>query len=269
MAEIYQIPEKSGGGIPFSIPIGGNGGMFGNGQTNLMDILGIGLIAAMFPAITGGWGGFGGNGGNVANQLNSDANRELIMNAITAQGESQRSAIQNLANQIGQDFNLVNATVQNLQNGLSTLAVQQGTSSMQIINAIQAGNSSLLSQLQQCCCQNQLAIERQTNTLQAGASANTQSILNKLSEMQTQALQDKLDAARAENTKLAGEISQAQQNSVFANVVANAVTPLNAQLAGIRAEVDAIKRCQPSTITIPDNSMTAVPTLWLCCRLSL
>lgn len=260
MAEIYQIPEKSGGGIPFSIPIGGNGGgLFGGNGGSLVDLFGFAIIASMF-----GWGngGFGGNGGNIANQLNNDAGRELIMNSVMAQGEAQRSAIQGLATMIGQDFNLVNAAVMNVQNTLNTIANSQGVNALQIINAIQAGNASIISQFQQCCCQNQLAIERQTNTLQAGANANTQSILNKLSEMQTQALQDKLDAARAENTKLAGEISQAQQNSVFANVVANAVTPLNAQLAGIRAEVDAIKRCQPSTITIPDNSMTAVPTLW-------
>jgi seryl-tRNA synthetase len=98
--------------------------------------------------------------------------------------------------------------------------------------------------------------------LQAGANANTQAILNKLGEMQTQNLQDKLDAARAENTRLSGEISQAQQNNVIAGMIANAVNPLTAQLVGIRSEVDAIKRCQPSTITLPNNSMTAVPSIW-------
>ena len=87
-------------------------------------------------------------------------------------------------------------------------------------------------------------------------------VLAKLDSMQTQALQDKLDAARAENTRLAGEISQAQQNQVIAGMIGSAVNPLASQLAGIRSEVDAIKRCQPSTITLPNNSMTAVPTIW-------
>lgn len=270
MAEIYQIPENGGnanaGGIPFSIPLGGNnGGLFGNGNNSLADLFGFAIIASMFGWNNGGFGGGFGNGngaGFISNQLSNDSGRELIMNAITSQGEAQRTAIQTLASTIGQDFNLVNGAVMNVQNSLNTIASNQGMNALQVINAIQSGNAGIISQFQQCCCQQQLATERQTNTLQAGASANTQAILNKLSEMQTQNLQDKLDASRAENTRLSGEISQAQQNNVIAGMIANAVNPLTAQLVGIRSEVDAIKRCQPSTITLPNNSMTAVPTIW-------
>lgn len=271
MAEIYQIPEGGGGnagGIPFSIPIGGGGGgLFGNGRTSLIDLFGFAIIASMFPGLLGGRMGMGGmNGmggaGFISEQLNNDSGRELIMNAITAEGAASRSAIQNLATTVGQDFNLVNGAVQNVQNMLASIAATQGMSTLQVVNEIQRGNASIVAQFQQCCCNQQLATERQTNTLQAGANANTQSILNKLSEMQTQNLQDKLDAARAENTRLAGEISQAQQNNVIAGMIANAVNPLAVQLSGIRSEVDAIKRCQPSTITLPNNSMTAVPTIW-------
>ena len=44
MAEIYQIPENgsgaNAGGIPFSIPIGGNGGgLFGNGNNSKYETL--------------------------------------------------------------------------------------------------------------------------------------------------------------------------------------------------------------------------------------
>jgi predicted O-linked N-acetylglucosamine transferase (SPINDLY family) len=269
MAEIYQIPDAgaNAGGIPFSIPLGGNnGGLFGNGGGSLVDLFGFAIIASMFGWGGNGFGGgFGGNGngaGFISNQLNNDSGRELIMNAITSQGEAQRTAIQTLASTIGQDFNLVNSAVMNMQNSLNLIANNQNTNALQIINAIQAGNASIISQFQQCCCQQQLATERQTNTLQAGANANTQAILSKLSEMQTQSLQDKLDASRAENTRLAGEISQANQNSAIGMMIAQAVNPLTAQLAGIRSEVDAIKRCQPSTITLPNNSMTAVPSIW-------
>lgn len=270
MAEIYQIPDSgnnaNAGGIPFSIPIGNNGGLFGGAGGSLVDLFGFAIIASMF-----GWGGgngFGGGfaGGNgagfISNQLNNDSGRELIMNAITSQGEAQRTAIQTLASTIGQDFNLVNSAVMNMQNSLNVIANNQNTNAPQIINAIQAGNASIISQFQQCCCNQQLATERQTNTLQAGANANTQAILSKLSEMQTQSLQDKLDASRAENTRLSGEISQANQNNAIGMMIAQAVNPLTAQLAGIRSEVDAIKRCQPSTITLPNNSMTAVPSIW-------
>lgn len=280
MAEIYQIPESSG--TPqFTIPIGGFGGGgfgFGNGMNGIADLFGLAIIASMFGWGNGGWGnGFGGgnNGGAafLSNQLANDSGRDLIMQAVTNQGEASRTAIQSLSSMIGQDFNLVNSAVQNVQSSLATIAANQGMSTLQVINSIQAGNSDLASRLAQCCCENRLTATQQgyeaqirtleqTNTLASNATANTQSILAKLDSMQTQALQDKLDAARAENTRLAGEISQAQQNQVIAGMIGNAVNPLATQLVGIRSEVDAIKRCQPSTITLPNNSMTAVPTIW-------
>lgn len=278
MADIYQIPEGNGNTPQFTIPLGGNGGFgFGNGMNGIVDLFGLAIIASIFGWSNGGFGGggFGGGAGAgfISNQLNNDSGRELIMNAINSNGEASRTAIQNLATMLGQDYSTVNAAIQNVQSSLSTIAANQGMSTLQVVNAIQAGNSALGAQLAQCCCENRLTATQQgyeaqirtleqTNTLATGANANTQSILAKLDSMQTQALQDKLDAARAENTRLAGEISQAQQNQVIAGMIGSAVNPLASQLAGIRSEVDAIKRCQPSTITLPNNSMTAVPTIW-------
>ena len=90
MAEIYQIPERCGG----------NGGLFnGGGCSSLVDLFGFAIIASLFGWGNGGFGGFGGgaNGaGFVSNQLNNDSGRELIMNAVTSQGEAQRTAIQTL-----------------------------------------------------------------------------------------------------------------------------------------------------------------------------
>ena len=68
MAEIYQLPDSgsqaNAGGIPFSIPLGNNGGLFGGAGGSLVDLFGFAIIASMF-----GWGGgngfgggFGGNG---------------------------------------------------------------------------------------------------------------------------------------------------------------------------------------------------------------
>ena len=282
MAEIYQLPENGNsngnGGIPFSIPLGNGNGLFGNnGMNSIADLFGLAIIASIFGWNNGGfgWGNGGMNGGAgfLSNQISNDSGRELVMNAITSQGEASRTAVANLANALGQDFNLVNAAVANVQNTLSTIASNQGMSTMQVINAIQSGNASLAGQFASSCCEmksqlaanaaaDQLAICNQTNVLQSGATANTQTILNKLAEIQTQSLQDKLDAARNENTRLAGEISQANQNNVIAGMIANAVNPLVSSLNSIRSEVDAIKRCQPSTITLPNNSMTAVPSIW-------
>lgn len=244
-----------------SVPMGvlpylnNNGGLFGGNNGWGGGILGF-LLGAMF---SGGWNGGGlfGGGGN-----NGNHNADLIMQAVTNSGERSVSAVQQLSTNLGQDFTLVNSAINTISQGINQIANAQGLNAMQVINAIQSGNCAMQNQLSQCCCQMQNTLTTQANMLQQGANQNTQSILGELRAMQTQALQDKLDAERAKNTQLAGEISQANQNNTIAGMIANAVNPLASQLAGIRGEVDAIKRCQPSTITLPNNSMTAVPTIW-------
>lgn len=57
----------------------------------------------------GGWGGFGGFGGGnngagfLANQMNNDNGRDLLMQAITSQGEQSRQAISTLSTMLGQE----------------------------------------------------------------------------------------------------------------------------------------------------------------------
>ena len=255
--QVFTFPDGNygGGNIPFgALPyLNNNGGLFGgNGW-------GGGVLGFLFGLLCGN-GGFGNGlfgGGN-----NGNNNVDLLMQAVNNSGERSVAAVQQLSSNIGQDFTLVNNAVQTLSQAVNQIANAQGLNSMQVINAIQSGDNVLQNALQQCCCNMQSAINAQTNTLQGVANANTQAILGKLGEMQTQSLVDKLDAARAENTRLAGEISQANQNNTIAAMISNAVNPLAAQLAGIRSEVDSIKRCQPATITLPNNSMTAVPTIW-------
>ena len=133
MAEIYSIPDNGGSTPQFTIPIGGfgnGGGMFGNGFNSIADLFGLAIIASMFGWGNGNGFGFGGNwgGGNgaagfLSNQLSNDSGRELIMQAVTNQGEASRTAIQTLATTLGQDFNLVNQGVQTVQNALSNLAL--------------------------------------------------------------------------------------------------------------------------------------------------
>jgi len=59
-----------------------------------------------------------------------------------------------------------------LQNSITQVAGQIGMSGLQTINAIQAGDTSILSKLCECCCENRLAICQQTNALQSTLAAN-------------------------------------------------------------------------------------------------
>lgn len=268
MAEIYSIPDNNNGsnGIPFSIPVGGfgNGGFGfgnGNGQTNLMDLLGFAIVASIFPNMFGGYGGFGGGyGGNgaagfLSNQINNDSGRELIMQAVTNQGEASRTAIQTLSTMLGQDFNLVNSAVGNIQNALQTLALQQAVSVPQIINSIQSGDASLASAFQQCCCENKLLVTQQgyesqiatlnqTNQLGSQADRNTNSLLNAINA-QTVAMNDQFCAARERDmqakidtqadiiTQLRGQIDNANQTAQITGYVNSLIAPLQAKVTEI------------------------------------
>lgn len=288
MAEIYQLPENNGGsgsGIPFSIPVGlgsygGFGGGFGNGMNGVFDIFALALVASMFGGWgNGGFGGFGGNGnaaaGCLANQLNNDSGRELLMNAITSNGEANRSAVQNLATTLGQDFNLVNSAVANVQNALSTLALQQAVSVPQIINSIQSGDASLSRQLCECCCENRLlATEQgyqaqirtleQTNQLGTQADRNTAAIVGAINALQTnmtkefcdvkeREMQEKINTQGDIITQLRGQIDNTNQTAAITGYVNSLVSPL------VR-DVDDIKCKLPNTVPVTWPNLTAVNT---------
>lgn len=297
MAEIYQLPDNNGGAntgsIPFSIPLPfggyGNNGFFGNGSgfNSIADLFGLAIIASMFGWGNGGWGnGFGGGGngaaGFLSNQINNDAGRELIMQAVTNQGESSRTAIQTLSTMLGQDFNLVNSAVGNVHSALSNLALQQAVSVPQIINSIQSGDASIISAFQKCCCDNQLAICQQTNTLQNSINGVGQQVAAKAAAdqlamcQQTYALTDtmnrnylaldnKIDALESsrkdrEITELTAEVATLKSQNFTAGIVQQAVAPINAQLAGLAKEVDDIKCKQPSTVSVQYPNVMAVST---------
>lgn len=265
MAEIYQIPEggNAGSGIPFSIPVGGlgNGGFgFGNGMNGIVDLFGLAIIASIFGWGNGGWGnGFGGgnNGGAayLANQLNNDSGRELIMNAITNQGEASRTAIQTLSTMLGQDFNLTNAGIQSAQNTLNQIANTLGMSTLQMINAVQSGDAAITSTLQNCCCQtqkqimeqgyqSQIATLNQTNALTGQADRNTNSVIAAINA-QTVAMNDQFCAARERDmqakidtqadiiTQLRGQIDNANQTAQITGYVNSLIAPLQAKVTEI------------------------------------
>ena len=262
--------------------------MFGNGNgfNSIADLFGLAIIASMFGwggnGFGGGFGGWGGNGGAgfISNQLNNDSGRELLMNAITNQGEASRTAIQTLSTMLGQDFNLVNAGIQSAQNTLNQIANAQGMSTLQMINAVQSGDANLASTIQKCCCDQSLATCQQTNTLQNAINGVNQSVLNKAASdqlamcQQTYALTDtmnrnylaldnKIDALESsrkdrEITSLTAQVAKLESQNFTAGIVQQAVAPLNAQLNNLANEVDDIKCKLPETVNVQWPNLVAV-----------
>lgn len=274
---VVYTPEQAGGTVPAWMAMN-NGGLFGNGNGWGGGILGF-LLGLWFG--NGGWGnGFGGFGGGagagagfLSNQINNDSGRELLMNAITSQGEASRTAIGNLSTMLGQDFNLVNSGVSAIRDGIASLAAQTGMSSLQIINAIQSGNSDLASRLCQCCCENKLLITsqgyenqiatlNQTNTLGTAISGSGQRTIDAIADLKTtmvkefcdakeRDMQEKIDGLLATNSALRGQIDNAQQTAAITGYVNSLISPL-------QKDVDDIKCKQPSTVSVQYPNLVAL-----------
>ncbi len=247
-----------------------NGG-FG-GQDGWWSIIWLVVIASIF-----GWGGYGGGGllgGRGAGaalpaELAGNAGRELLMSAIQGNG----NAINQLASSLNCSTQQIQTALCNVQGAISQVGNQVGLSSTQIINAMQAGDNSILNQLSTCCCNTLQAIERTsaaqqlqncqnmnalTNTMNSntlslrdGAQANTNAILNKLDDIQNQALQDKIAALTTQNATLQGEISQRNQNATILSAVGQQIAPLVAGLQALQSDVDGIKCKLPNTVSVP------------------
>ena len=281
MAEsITYIPDQNQANSYLPWMLAGNNGFGGFGGGWGGGILGF-FLGLLFG---NGWGGFGGFGngfgggagaGFLSNQINNDSGRELLMNAITSQGEAGRAATQNLATMLGQDFNLVNGAIQTLQTSLSTLALQQAVSVPQIINSIQSGNADLASQLCKCCCdqrqltveqgyQNQLRTVEQTNTLGTAISGSGQRTVDAIADLKTtmvqefcaakeRDMQEKIDGLLASNSTLRSQIDNANQISAITSYVNSLVSP-------IAKEVDDIKCKMPQTVPVTWPNLAAVNT---------
>lgn len=250
-----------------------NGGFGGNGAWWIWIIL-------LFFC----WGGFGGNGfgrgandaSRLASELNTDANTNLLMQAINGNKE----AISSLSNTLNCDFNSVTAALNNINSGVNQISCDVKLSGCEVINAITSGNAALASKLAECCCntqrsidsvnlnltkmgyEDQLAMCNQTNTLvntmnqntlslRDSNLANTQAILQKIDNFENIYRQDKMDRLTSENLALKGQISQANQNQYIAATVQANTAPIVNRLNSLQGDVDGIKCKLPNTVSVP------------------
>lgn len=254
-----------------------NGGIFGgNGMWDgVLGLFGLGIVANMFGYGNRGGGIFGGNGGGndaaatayLANMANNNHGNDLLMEHVTGVG--------NRVVELAQAFNTTTAAVQqglnNVMLAMQQLAAQQNMSVAQLQLQLQQGQSDIALQFCNCCKDQALAMCQQTNTLVTEGNQNTQRIVDSQNEGFRSILQqmynDKLEAKndligelRAKVIAKDGELSQVQQNQLLLGNMAQMQAAIQAQIAGVKAEVDAVKRCQPATMTLPDNRFQAVPT---------
>lgn len=293
-SKVFMFPENRNNGIDATTALLlGSGGGFGNGFNNPL------WMMFMYPFIMpflnmfgGGFGNFGFGGGNnsgvgfLANQLNNDAGRDLILQAISGRADA-----------LGQLAQITHTSVEGVRDAiaianskLGEIGAQVGMSGLQVINAIQAGDATLGRQLCECCCENRLAICQQTNALQSQlashdasvrlqlaqneaadqlsvcqqtnaltrqADGNTNAILNAIAgqntlitkefcDLKERELQNKIDTQGDIITQLRGQISNDKQTEAF-NAAFNA---LNDKIAAIAAK-------QPNTVPVTWPNLVA------------
>ena len=165
-SKVFMFPEGTtkGGLDPNLLLALNNNGGFNNGSWI--------WILFMWLIWGGNWnnGGFGGNNGTgfLANQLNNDAGRDLLLQAINGRAD----ALGQLASISNTGIETVKNGIFALQNAINQVGTQVGMSGLEVQNAIALGNAGIAQQICNCCCENRLAIANQTNAIQAQMAAN-------------------------------------------------------------------------------------------------
>lgn len=271
---LAPLLQKQGVDPNVLLAMKGNNGMCGEGGWFMWVI----FLFFLMGWGGNGWGGFGGNGrGGLANEINNDNGRALLMDAIGG----NRNALSNLATQLNCTEGQIQSAISALTSQVQSVGNQVGMSGMQTINALQQGNMQIAQQIANCCCENRLAICQQTGTLQNAinnvAVGQERGFSNVAYETQRQTcdlhnaikdataelkagqtaaefrdMQDKIDHLREENGNY-------KSSAMMSQIVGQSLAPVNAALAGLQSEVNAIKCAQPNTVTVPYQPFQAVP----------
>ena len=168
-SKVFMFPEGANNSSidpNLLLALNNNGGFGGNG--NWIWILFLWMMWGGYGY--GNGNGFNNNGGTgfISNQLNNNAGRDLLLQAINGRADS----LNQLATILNTSVESVKNGIFSLQNSIQSVGAQVGMSGLETINAIQAGNATLGRQLCECCCENRLAICNQTNALQSQAASN-------------------------------------------------------------------------------------------------
>ena len=198
-------------------PVYGNGnGGFGWGGDWASWII-LFLIFGMF-----GWGGYGNAGGvnNPAGQgwatradinegfalNNLESGQRDILGSVTSGFHGVDNAICQLGYQTQQGFNNTNVA---LMQGHNALATQLANCCCETREAIQGVNYNLATQ----ACDTRNTIQNSTRDIIDNQTSGINAIMGKLSQMEYNGLNDKYQAALAENQALKFQASQTAQNA--------------------------------------------------------
>lgn len=242
-------------GVPFTMPVqpantnGGNGGMWGN---DWMSFIVLFLIFGLF----GGWGGYGGFGGGQNGGVGSEVQRGFDHSSVVSKLDGITQGI------CDSTYAVTNAMTNGFNN--TNMGMMQG------FNGVERGFCNLSAQLAQCCCENREAISQvrydmasqacdTRNTIQnttrdiiENQNSGVNAIMGKLAQMEYNGLNDKYQAALAENQALKFQASQTAQNA-FISANQEAQTSELLRRLGRDCPVPAYWVNPPTPVPVPCN----------------
>lgn len=263
---LIPLLQQRGGIDPAYLGLLNNGGMFGNGIEGL-----IGLVIVLALLNQNGNGIFGGGNNN-----SNTAEREMLMSAIQRNGTD----LSQLAQSIGCSNNALRDAIGQISTQLCNFAGQNGMSFQNVINQIQAGNSSIVQSICDCCCKTQNAIlesnyltERgfcntnqiiskgfsdlgyatrdQTCSIEKAIAASTESILAGQRNAEMREMQREITERDRRIAEQATAINNYQQTQTFGAMITQATAPIANAVNNLQSDVDGIKCRLPRTEVIP------------------
>lgn len=203
--------------------------------------------------------------------VNDNHNNDLAMQAIQGNG----AAIHELANNL-------NISVGALSTAIANVTTAVGMSGKDIVNSILLGNKDLIQQIANCCCENKQLVTQMGYEGQLRDQTNTSSIINKVNDVVSNIQQGFSSTAyetQAQTNALSRDLQNQTQTIIdkISNMEANAqqdkINTLTAQLTAansraeraaelqpILAELNAIRCAQPSTVAVQYPQLTAYPS---------
>lgn len=210
------------------------------------------LIFAMF-----GWGGFGGFGGGFS------GNAAGIQGALTRADINEGFALNNLQSGITAIQQGICDSTYALTNAVNSGFNSTQMGMMQGFNGVERGFCNLSSQLSDCCCQTQRAIDgvnynmaKNTCDLQNTMNVNTRDIIDS-QNAGTRAIldylcQEKISDLQAENQTLKLAASQANQNATLMAAM-DANTAQIIRRTGNDCPIPAYVVQPPAQVSFPTN----------------
>lgn len=229
---------------------------------------------AFLGIFANGFGNWGGNGNNSVASIQEQLNTIQGNNALMAAIQGGTNEVRSLANVLNADVNSVQAAINGVQSAICNVGNSVGMNSMQVVNAIQAGNTAIANQIATCCCENKQLVQKMGYENQINNLQQSQLISNGFSQIGYAAAENAcaikqaiLDQTIAINGKIDAQESARKDREINALTaqlsVVNARAERAAELAPIYKALEEIKGKQPSTAVVQYPNLVGIPAYQL------